>query len=337
MLTPSKIAAVVVAASVLSGCSVGGNSSIAPAVSSPQSIANISSAGHPTLRTFQSFYACPAKGPLKYLSDYNNNVISVFAGKFAGQAPCGMITSKLNSPWGLWVKPDTHDLYVANDGAKNILVFHRGETTPYNTYKDPSIQDPVDVVVADDGTVIASNFLKANLSEDGSLSTWIGGPNGGTFVGNFAMASGSKGQFITIRKDGTIYFDKFDGQTSAGSIWSVSCPAGACGAQTQLKHVTLYGPGGLAFDANDHLRANEGASELADMFKLPFTHATTFPLMGYPTGLALNTVEHHLFVADGINDQAEEYDYPSGALVGIVAGNPGGATVGIAVDPERAP
>ena len=73
------------------------------------------------------------------------------------------------------------------------------------------------------------------------------------------------------------------------------------------------------------------------MFKLPFTHPTTFPLMGYPTGLALNTAEHHLFVADGLLNQAEEYSYPSGTLIGIVAGNPDGAAVGIAVDPERAP
>jgi hypothetical protein len=151
------------------------------------------------------------------------------------------------------------------------------------------------------------------------------------------MTSGSKGQFITIRKDGVVYFDRFDGQTSAGSLWSVSCPAGACGVQTQLRRVTLYGPGGLAFDANDHLRALEGASGQADEFKLPFTHPTTFPLMGYPTGVALNAAEHHMFVADGINDQAEEYEYPSGVLIGIVAGNPGGATVGIAVDQERAP
>lgn len=336
MRMPPKVAAAIIATVVLAGCSVGGNSSVGPLVSSPQNVAGPPSKSGLIAHHFQSFFACPAKGPLKYVSDYNNNVVDIFAGKFAGQAPCGVLTSKLNAPWGLWVKPDTHDLYVANDGAKNILVFHRGETAPYNTYKDPSIQDPVDVVVADDGTVIASNFLRAN-QEDGSLSTWIAGPNGGTFVGNFAMTSGSKGQFITIRKDGNIYFDKFDGQTSAGSLWFVSCPAGACGVQTQVKHVTLYGPGGLAFDANDQLRATEGSAGQADMFKLPFTHPKTFPLMGYPTGMALNTTEHHMFVADGLLNQAEEYLYPSGTLVGIVAGNSNGAAVGIAVDPERAP
>jgi hypothetical protein len=335
MLSLSKIAAAIVATVILSGCS-GATSSVAPIASSPQSSIRTPIGGGLFGAQVKSFFACPATGPLKYVSDYNNNVVQVFAGKFAGQAPCGQITSKLNSPWGLWVKPDTHDLYVANDGAKNILVFHRGATKPYNTYTDPSVQDPVDVVVANDGTVIATNFLEANLNEDGSISTWKGGPNGGTFIGNFAMTSGSKGQFVTIRNDGVVYFDRFDGQTSIGSLWFVSCPAGACGAQTQVKGVTLAGPGGLAFDSTGDLRAVEGSTGLADSFELPFTHPRTFPLMGYPTGMAINEVEHHWFVADGINDQAEEFAYPSGALIGIVAANPGGATVGIAVDPERA-
>jgi hypothetical protein len=202
---------------------MGGNSSVAPIASSSQSGVRIPTGGGLVGAHLQSFFACPARVSLKYVSDYNNNVVDVFAGKLAGQAPCGVLTSKLNSPWGLWVKPDTHDLYVANDGGKNILVFHRGQTKPYNTFTDPSVQDPVDVVVADDGTVIASNFLEANQLEDGSISTWIGGPNGGTFVGNFAMESGSKGQFVTIRKDGVVFFDRFDGQTSIGSLWFVSC------------------------------------------------------------------------------------------------------------------
>ena len=269
------------------------------------------------------------------MSDYNNNVISVYAGKFAGQSPCAQITSRLRSPWGLYVKPDTHDLYVANDGAKNILVFHRGKTTPYNTYADPSIQDPVDVAVAPDNTIVATNLVQANLAQDGSLSTWIGGPNGGTFVGNFPLTDGGLGQFVTVRKDGTVYFDELPNQTNIGTLWFVSCPAGACGSQTQVKGVSFSGPGGLVFDSTDDLRVNEGMGQ-ADTFELPWTHPRVFPLMGYPTDLAINEFEHHWFVADGLNNQAEEYAYPSGALIGIVPGNPGGGTFGIAVDPDRA-
>src|ERR1700687_1455241 len=125
------------AIALLPACSGGSSGAIAPGPASLQRAA----------RHFTSFYACPAKGPIKYVSDFNNNLVDVFVGKFAGQAPCGQITSVLQSPWGIYVEPRTHDLYVANYGAHDIVVFHRGQTSPYNTYKDPSFQDPVDVAV----------------------------------------------------------------------------------------------------------------------------------------------------------------------------------------------
>src|SRR5579862_156533 len=128
-------------------------------------------------------YACPAQGDIEYVSDYNNNVINVYAGRFHRQAPCGQLTDRVFGPWGMYVQPSTHDLYVANDLHHDVIVFHRGHLTPYNTYTDPTLQDPTDVTVADDGTVIASNLDQIHFSgEHGSLSTWKSGTNGGTFV-----------------------------------------------------------------------------------------------------------------------------------------------------------
>lgn len=53
-----------------------------------------------------------------YVSDYNNDVINVYKGNLAGQAPCGHIGSHatLSAPDGLFVQVKTHDLYVANRG-----------------------------------------------------------------------------------------------------------------------------------------------------------------------------------------------------------------------------
>jgi len=77
-----------------------------------------------------SRYSCPATGPLKYVSDGRDHAIDVFAGRFAGQAPCAQLAlSSLQNPQGLFVNPGTHDLYVANTGAGDVIVFHRGETT----------------------------------------------------------------------------------------------------------------------------------------------------------------------------------------------------------------
>ena len=281
-----------------------------------------------------SFYACPARGSLKYVSDFNDNAIAIFAGNFDLQSPCGRLTSHLSSPWGMSVDPATHDLYVANYGHHDVIVFHRGQLTPYDTYVDPSGQDPVDVVLAGDGTVIASNQVREDLGEDGSLSTWVAGANGGTFVGNFAMAPGGVGQYVAVRNDGTVFFDKLNGNTFDGNVWTVSCPRGACETQTMVKR-TFGGPAGLSVDSDGDLRIVETSAGLADTFEFPRTHSKSFQVTGAPTGIAVNESEHHLFVADGFNNGAEEYVYPGGSYVGFVSsGDPGGATFGVAVDPN---
>ena len=311
----------------LAGCSGGAYSSVAPKPASVQRAAH----------HFASFYACPAQGPIKYVSDFNNNLIDVFAGKFAGQSPCGQITSVLNSPWGIFVEPRTHDLYVANYGAHDVVAFHRGQTAPFNTYTDPSFQDPVDVAVAKDGTVIVSNQLRPNFPLAGSLSTWIGGPNGGTYVGNFKMTPGSEGLYVTVQRDGTVYFDDLiSTQWNFGALWYVSCPAGACGQQTQVTGVSFNSAGGLASDDAEDLLAINGAG-FADTFELPNPNPKTIPLSGDAVAMAVNKLDHHMFVTDALNNDAAEYSYPSGKLIGTVPGNTNAGLFGIAVDPGHAP
>ncbi len=329
----------------LAGCSGGGISAMVSKPSVSQSahtmIANVPAMmrtlGLPNFRAntkhpYKSFYACPAKGPIKYVADYNNNLINVFVGRFAGQQPCGRLTSGLLSPWGLFVETGTHDLYVANDFGRDILVFHRGQMTAYDAYTDPTQQDPVDVTVAKDGTVIASNLVQINLREAGSISTWIKGPNGGTFVGNYPIADGGKAMYVTVQKNGTIYYDDYPNQTNIGVLYSLTCPAGVCGAQTQMAGVSFNIPGGLGSDGTEDVLANNGFGT-AQTFELPNPNPSTFPVAGIPTGMAINELDHHWFVADGSDNDAAEYSYPSGTLLGVVPGNPGGGTFGVAVDP----
>jgi hypothetical protein len=316
----------IAALTILAGCSGGGSASIAPQTASLERDA----------RHFTSFDACPATGPIKYVSDFNNNLVDIFVGKFAGQPPCGQITSQLQSPWGIYVEPGSHDLYVANYLAHDVVVFHRGQTTPYNTYTDPGFQDPVDVAVAKDGTVIATNQTRPHYPTRGSISTWTGGPNGGTYVGNFMMTVGSEGQYLTVQRNGTVYFDDLVGQTNIGALWFVSCPAGACGPQTQVAGVSFNSPGGLASDDTEDLLAINGFGS-AETFELPNPNPKTFPLNGAPVAMAINALDHHWFVTDANNDDAAEYSYPGGKLVGTVPGNAGGGLFGIAVDPGHAP
>jgi hypothetical protein len=217
MRIPAPIYALCAAAiiSALSGCAVAG--AVAPRREMPQSrshtrertpasLVNILAVNAGIRPRFRSFYLCPARGSIEYVSDLNNSVITVYAGKLAKQPPCGQLTLGVRNPNGLYVDPATHDLYVANEGALNVLVYHRGQSIPYNTYTDPGAQLPVDVALASDGTVVASNFFNPGFT-GGSISTWIPGPNGGTFVGNFAMSSGGVGEFIAANTQGDLYYN----------------------------------------------------------------------------------------------------------------------------------
>jgi len=336
------------ALSMLAGCS--GGSTIEPHWASPQDgahlpsgrvqgalspfgLLNINGNGH----QLKSFDACPAKGPIKYVSDGSNSIINIYVGKFAGQDPCGQITSGLSQPQGLYVKYATHDLYVANFDGFNVLVFHRGQTTAYNTYTDASGQLPQDVTVANDGTVIVSNYENMKFTDHGSISTWIGGPNGGTFVGNFPITNAIHGGFITVRKNGVVYYNDLDATTMQGALWAISCPAGKCGTQNQINVVPFVGPAGMAIDSTGDLLMNGGNGFVptADTFELPNPNPKTFAVEGAPYGMAIDPTDSHWFIADPGSGGAEEYSYPSGGLIGHVQVNPCciGLAVGIAVDP----
>jgi len=307
---------------LLAACS-NNSSTAAPGPATPQ--------GGAQARQFKSHDACPATGAIEYVSGISNGAINVYAGQFAGQAPCGQITDGLIAPFGLFVQTSTHDLYVADFGGASVQVYHRGQTTPYNTYRDPSVQDVVDVAVAPDGTVLATNFHKRDRTERGSISTWIGGPNGGTFVGNFPMQHSNDGYDVTVRSNGIVYFS-YRTRNSRGELWKMRCPAGACGNQTQVAGVLFEFPGGMQFDTSDDLIAADQAG-LADTFELPNPSPKTFAIAGQPVDMALSGSDHHLFIADALNHDAAEYTYPGGKLLGTVPGSPLGGPAGIAVDP----
>jgi len=215
ILLTASIAATGVAFVV--GCSAG--TSVSPETSSRSSDAHIRPGGIAAYavnrRNTKGYYSCPATGAIEYVSDFNSGNIGIYAGKFQGQTECGQIVAY--TPRGLHIDRKTHDLYVANGEAHNVVVFHRGQTTPYNTYLDPTGQILSDVTLQNDGTIIASS-LGGNYPEEGSISTWINGPNGGSFVGNFPMTLAGLGGFISIDKNDMVYFNDYDFNVGVGSL-----------------------------------------------------------------------------------------------------------------------
>jgi hypothetical protein len=282
---------------------------------------------------YSSFDTCPKhRATLEYISDFANSVINIYRGKFVGQHPCGQISGTgISMPEGLFVKNGTHDLYVANTGGFDILVFHKGSTTPYATFTDPGAQYPVDVTVASDGTVIASNTYAVNGGENGSISTWL---SNGTFVGNFPMINDVLGEFVTVQQNGTLYFNDVDMTSGLGLLWTGSCPLGACGTFTSTGATTTF-PGGLrSADSEDVVQVDQQALLGGALITYEsFPNGVSCSIGGgEPAGMDINKYQHDVVYADSINDVGGEIGYPSCAPVGIVPGNLGGLLVGAAID-----
>src|SRR5207302_5275316 len=87
---------------------------------------------------FVSYDSCPATGPIEYVSDAHNSVIFIYKGKFAGQVPCGQITSDLRTPYGLYVQRPSHDLYVHTYGRFRVLVFLSAQSARSNRCRHPT-------------------------------------------------------------------------------------------------------------------------------------------------------------------------------------------------------
>jgi hypothetical protein len=328
----------------LVGCS--GSPSIAPKPSAPQGYVHslvgripvalsplamlkvhIGSGDH-----YATFDHCPATGTIEYISDYSNNVVFIYKGKFASQAPCGQLSpGGMINPQGMFVNGATHDLYVANSGGHNIMVFHRGARSPFKKYTDPSVQNPDDVTVAKDGTVIAANIFQANFNENGSISTWH---KGGAFVGNFPMPNSFEGLYVTVQKDGTLYYNDIDFTSGAGLLWTGNCPNGACGTFTSTGATTSF-PGGLrSADSEDLVQIDQnapGGGALITYESFP-TGVSCAIGGGDPVAMDINKPEHHVFYADALNDAGGEISYPSCAPIGTVSGDGRGLPIGAAVD-----
>jgi hypothetical protein len=290
---------------------------------------------------YVSFDTCPATGAITYISDYNNNVINIYAGRFKHQMPCGAISgSPVHEPEGLFVGLN-HRLYVANTGGGNILEFTRGGSTPIATFTDPTGEFPSDVAVANDA-VIASNISSVSQG-GGSISTWH---IGGGFVGNFPMINDIQGLFVTVQSGAAdrIYYNDIDATSNAGVVYTGKCPAGACGAFAALPATTntVY-PGGLRSRSLDtHLiqfdqTAGPGGVRLRyDDNNPSFPTDPSCNIGGsHPIGFDMNSTASQVYYADAVANVGGEMVFGSCKSIGTVPGNPGGLLVGVAHDPPE--
>jgi hypothetical protein len=294
-----------------------------PTVLNPVGMLKLRQLGTPSHKA--GFNACPAAGPIVYMSDFNTSTINIYKVPFAGQAPCGQITGVVN-PQGMIVR--RHVLYVANTGAGSVVAFHRGASSPFKTYTDPNCsgQFPVDVTVSADGYVYATNIFAGACA--GSISSW---KKDGTFIGTIPNQAGANSYFLTIQKDGTMYYDD-----NTFALYVGSCSAGSCGSFSNTG-ATFAFPGGLrSADGEDLVLDDQSASgggALVTYEPPNFTSGDSCSVGGAdPVSFDINHRQHHAFLADAGLNEGVELGYPGCAPIGTVPGNSSGLPIGMAKD-----
>jgi len=348
--TPIQALSAAAALALLAGCSSG--SAIAPSGSTMQSHHVVMNSGrvpsvlnpvgmlrlHNLSGAPQSkraaFNACPAAGTITYMSDFNLSQIYIYKGGNATPlVECGLITGVIN-PQGMIVKAG--NLYVANTGAGTVVAFHRGATTPFITYTDPTCsgQFPVDVTVSGDNFVFATNIFGGACA--GSISIF---KKAGAYVSTIANGNGANDYFLTIQKDGTLYTDD-----NTFALYKAACAGGACGAFSNTG-ATMNFPGGLrSADGEDPVlddQSGAGGGNLYTYEPPSFTNNTNCPVGGVdPVSFDINHSQHHAFFADaGLNQLTElKYTASTGACSpkGSIPGHSSGLPIGAATDRAEA-
>lgn len=333
------------AALLLAGCSgvgsSGATSSLVPTGSQPLAHAfkvavpsmvapSIQALIHPNPAPVKAWMS-PKKnsGNLLYASQFYSNDVQIYDQVGSNQSPIATITNGVVNPQGMWTTPNG-DVWVANTGANNILVFKKGQLNAYKTLND-SGQYPVDIVVGVDGTAYATNIFDT-AGGPGSVSVYAPGSTNPT--NTLVVPNNAKVLFDGMSHNNHLYVNYIDATTGAGAMVKYKNGTG----HAHPTNITFAFPGGIEFPLNNDLTANDQLGPWTGIWELP-TATTSFqwatPNAGDPLGLALRHDEKHVYVSDALNGSVYEFTYEAGSLVNTISNGLGSSSppFGLATDP----
>lgn len=222
-----------------------------------------------------------------YIADFVANRVAVLDG--AGNLIGGI--GGLTNPNGVFVD-SSHDLWVANEYAGNVLEFARGATRPKAILADTGAL-PVDVTVCPNGTVFASN-LYTGSSGPGGISVYANGKRRPT--GALTYPGQGWNYFVTCDSENNVFTTLFlDANNTTGGV--VEYPGGKQSGAMSLG-VPLSFPGGIQIDAAGNLLVNDQQARMV----------TEYSEGGSPTGKSLT-------YGDGRNDWVQIATADGGRIV----------------------
>lgn len=327
---------------VIAGCSAGGGSAVGPVGNSTLASNRTAirvpswSLSQPRGQSSETAHAFMSRdvavNPVIYASSFAGSFIKIYKQHGTNQAPIGTITAGLLNPQGLAVTPNG-DLWVANTGDSNILIYRRGALTAYKTLRDPG-QFPVNVVVDEAGTAYVTNII-TTAGGPGSVSVYKQGHTSPTST--LAIPHNSKVLFDTVDEGGTLYVNFVDSGNNGHTVKFV----GGHGTPIDL-HLTIGFPGGMVLDSTGDLVYADQSAPAVDVFELPATTpAAHFGTDNTdPIDVKFPATRQHIYVSDGGSGAViHEYTYPAGVLVNTIKNGftSTNAPSGLATDPAAQP
>jgi hypothetical protein len=300
----------------IAGCSTSGQSRLT------------SNAGAvPSLPSATSSIVVNATTPLLYASSNTANSVVVYKQGGTNQSPILTLTNGLNGPLGMFVDLN-HDLYVANQPASTIVVFHRGATSPYKTLTDPGYY-PGTVAVDSNGTVYVSN----TQTTGGAAGNVVVYANGSTTpTSSLTMPPNTQVGNEAIDKNHNLWVNYLDPGLVDKVVKFV--------AEKNPAHATsiaVVQGRGLFFNSNNNLVIVDSGTPDVAIWAPPFHSLTSScPADSGFRGITSSKVQKGYFVADVNVGSIQEYQYANCTLVDtITAGiNPAAPATRVTSDPE---
>ncbi len=240
--------------------------------------------------------------PLVYIASTNDNAIQIYAQAGHHQSPIGSITDGISAPFGLYVTKNG-DLYVVNNGANSVTVYHQGQTSPYETLGTVD-GPPLDVAVDAKGTVYVTTF-------DYEIEVYT---KGATEPTGYLEDPTFTPYWDTVDSKGDAFVDDF-----AGAVYEF---VGGSGTAIQLSgiRITYEFPGGLTMDQRDTLYVcdqGNGSRGTISAYKKPWTKgpAFSFRYSGDVTDCMIARNGKSVWGANLYESAGEEFMLPSGSVL----------------------
>jgi DNA-binding beta-propeller fold protein YncE len=247
---------------------------------------------------------------IAYISDSIENSVTAYSstGKIKLR-----ILHNLKTPGGLLVDAH-HDLWVANGGDDNVLVFARGATKPKLTLSTPGLE-PIDVAICPNGTVYVG-------TDGGKIQVFAHGSTTATRAMTY-----QGGQFgnLTCDAAGNVFATGVSNFRSA----IVEFPKGKTTGAVALSITTLVTPNGIRMDADGkHLLISDQSQYTISEFNEK----------GKPTGKSIETTNGASCITFGVATDGTigcpvYFENPEGTTVGASFSFPSGTAGQTYVNP----